>query len=104
MFPSEVRQPWSEIANQGASVGPRQVGEIHALSEPGQDPGSGSQIFEPKANVALRTTAMPRIVSLLLLFAFTGAAQAQGKPEPLVAQVKTSISNGVRYLVGLQRP
>jgi hypothetical protein len=46
---------------------------------------------------------MSRIVSLLIVFALAGAAQAQGQPEPLVKQVKTSITKGVEFLVGLQR-
>ncbi len=44
---------------------------------------------------------MSRILSLLLVFAFTGVAQAQ--PEPLVKKVKTSIAEGVAFVVSQQR-
>lgn len=46
---------------------------------------------------------MPRVLSLLLLFAFAGSASAQGKAEPLVLKVKISIHAGVDYLVSQQK-
>ena len=45
---------------------------------------------------------MSRALSLLLALFLAGTAHAQ--PEPLVAKVKKSITEGVRYLVKIQRP
>jgi len=44
---------------------------------------------------------MPRLFTLVLLFAITGGVHAQ--QEPLVKKVKTSITKGVDYLVDQQR-
>src|SRR5438552_249094 len=46
---------------------------------------------------------MSRVLSLLLVFALAGVAQAQAQPEPLVKKVKTSIAKGVAFVISQQR-